>query len=143
LLKIFLCYTFFAVRKGFFTQGAAVLYKTPFDALKYGFLFYASCAALIVLFAISLVGLPLSLLICLVMAFTSASGEVCLAITIGRFVNKNLTIALIIGVLAFEGLMFFNIGYFLALTLYPLIFSGIYIAAFVNVYVKNIYFEAE
>jgi hypothetical protein len=132
-----------AARKGFFTQGSAVIYKSAVEALEYGFLFYGICATLIVLFAMSLVGLPISLLLCAALVFTSTAGEVCLSISVGRFINKNVSVAMIFGVVIFESLLFFNIGYFLALALYPLIFSGIYIAAFVNVYVKNIYFDAD
>ncbi len=147
-VKTFVCMIFFALRKGFFLQGSMTVIHDKSYIFKNGILSYIIFIAMIIVFLLSVLGVPISLMVFAVFYICIICGQVSFSLFIGNEVlsntNKRFTIntKLILGVILLETLSFFPfIYYFIKFFVYPILFTGIFMTSVINVYIKKIFYN--
>ncbi len=148
ILQTFVALVFLSSKKSFYEQGCIALEKEFLPVLKNGLRSYFILGALILIFLISIIGAPFSLVLILLAFLLSLLGQIMIAIYIGFFINKKVKLNMhtvtmfFVGNFLIEFLKFIPFtGNFFVLFILPILAIGILVQTFSNYFLRKKFFE--
>ncbi len=136
------------VKKSFFEQCAGAVMFEPIQVLKSGLIFYFILVSLAVVFALSIIGFPITIIMLLLIIIFSVVGEVSLSIVCGHYICDKLSIktnsyySLLAGVIFIELLKFTPyLDWLLCYMFIPIFALGAFSAGLINGFIKKSFYE--
>ncbi len=147
-LEIFACFVLFAIKRGFFAQGTAALIFEPANVARHGLVGYFIMLALGFICFASLVLIPATLMIAVLMYILTLLGQVSLALLTGFQIFKSLkhqapvTVYLLVGMLIIQAFKMISLtGMYVTTLFIPLACTGIVATSLINGFLRKKFYE--
>jgi hypothetical protein len=143
-IKLAMCELAFIIRPSVFCQASGFILYAPLQVIGNGLLGYFAFLALIIIFFLSVFGIPVSILLFLVLWILSMLGEIGLGLVIGYLAFDSAkkkaaaSVYMLLGVAIIECLRRLPyMGYLVTMILLPIMCAGVMFTLFYNGYGKK------